>query len=291
MQVFATDVDEQALEVGRLGIYPDNIRTDVEPERLARFFTRIHEQSYQVNKQLRDSVVFAAQNLIVDAPFSRLDLISCRNLFIYLEPDIQNKVVALFHYALNDGGYLFLGPSETIGRHVDLFEPVNKKWRIYRRIGVGRPERVDFPIVSSDRQRGDVRKPICRRRGGGLVNFGELTQQHLLEAYAPASVLINRKNEILYFFGPTVRFLDQPTGEPTLDLLTLVREGLRSKVRSAVEPGHAADNQAASERGGRLKSNGSMSPLPSPFVPCALKFRAEEVTRDEGKTLIPLCCS
>jgi two-component system CheB/CheR fusion protein len=120
LQVFATDVDESAMEVARHGIYPESILGDLQPARLARFFTKAGEQAYQVNKQLRETVVFAVQNLITDAPFSKLDLISCRNLLIYLDPEIQKKVVALFHFALNEGGYLMLGPSETIGRQTDL---------------------------------------------------------------------------------------------------------------------------------------------------------------------------
>ena len=147
LQVFATDVDEEALATARQGIYPESISADVSPERLARFFTKGDESAYQINKQVREAVVFAAQNLIGDAPFSKVDLVSCRNVLIYLEPEVQRKVITLLHFALNEGGHLFLGPSETIGRQTDMFEPVSKKWRIFRRIGPTRPERVEFPIV------------------------------------------------------------------------------------------------------------------------------------------------
>ena len=146
LQIFATDVDEDALEVARQGIYPESIAADVSPERLARFFTRVDESAYQVSKQVRETVTFAAQNLITDAPFSKMDLISCRNLLIYLEPEVQKKIITLLHFALNEGGYLFLGPSETIGRQTDLFEPVSKKWRIYRRIGPARADGLEFPV-------------------------------------------------------------------------------------------------------------------------------------------------
>src|SRR5207249_3759107 len=154
------------------------------------------EHTYQVNKQLRESVIFAFQNLITDAPFSKLDLISCRNLLIYLEPEVQKKVIALLHFALNEGGYLFLGPSETIGRQVDLFEPVSKKWRIYRRIGPHRPERVDFPIVSQETPPGEGKRAPAFG-SAQVFDFAHLTQHLLLEAYAPAAVLINRTSEIL----------------------------------------------------------------------------------------------
>ena len=135
MQIFATDVDEDALDVARQGVYPDSIATDVSLERLGRFFTRVDDAAYQVSKQLREIVIFARQNLMTEAPFSKLDLIVCRNLLIYLEPDVQKKVISLLHFSLNEGGFLMLGPSETIGQQTDLFEPISKKWRILRRIG------------------------------------------------------------------------------------------------------------------------------------------------------------
>ena len=162
---------------------------------------------------------FAAQNLISDAPFSKLDLISCRNLLIYLEPEVQKKVVTLLHFALNEGGYLFLGPSETIGRQIDLFEPVSKKWRIFRRIGPSRPERVEFPIVAAARAAGASLRLATREPGGARpLNFAELTQRLLLEELGPAAVLINRKYEILYFLGPTSRYLDcRPANRPGPD--------------------------------------------------------------------------
>jgi two-component system CheB/CheR fusion protein len=254
VQVFATDLDEDALEEARLGVYPENIIADVSPERLSRYFTRTDEHSFQVSKQLRETVVFAIQNAIADPPFSKLDLISCRNLLIYLEPEVQRKLINLLHFALNEGGFLFLGPSDTVGRHVDLFEAVDKKWRIYRRIGPNRPERIEFPVVTHTGLRGENKRspgPPAKR----TVNFAELTQQFLLDTYAPAAVLINRKHEILYFFGPTMRYLDQPTGEPTQDLMLLAREGLGHKLRTSV---HKAirDKQIAVESGIRLKRNG-----------------------------------
>src|SRR5262249_20969566 len=122
VQIFATDVDEDAVAMARQGLYPDSIATDVLPERLTHFFAKVEDHTYQVNKQVRETVTFAVQNLISDAPFTKLDLISCRNLLIYLEPDVQKKVVTLFHFALNEGGFLFMGSSETIGRQTDLFD-------------------------------------------------------------------------------------------------------------------------------------------------------------------------
>jgi two-component system CheB/CheR fusion protein len=259
LQIFASDIGEDALEIARQGVYPESIVADVSPKRLGRFFTRVDDQSYQVTNQLREAVLFAKQNLVSDAPFSKLDLISCRNLLIYLEAEIQKKVIALLHFALNEGGYLFLGPSEAIGQQVDLFEPVSKKWRVYRRIGPSRRDRVEFPIVVRGEQRG-AGKRLTDPAGARPINFAELTQQVLLEEYAPAAVLINRAYEILYFYGPTTRYLHQPTGEPTQDLIRMAPEGLRIKLRAVV---HKAirDQQQVVVSGVRVKRDGVFYPV------------------------------
>jgi two-component system CheB/CheR fusion protein len=240
LQIFATDVDEEVLDVARVGIYPESITTDVSPERL-RHFTRVDETVFQVCKQLRESVTFATQNLISDPPFSKMDLVSCRNLLIYLEPETQRKIIPLIHFALKDGGYLFLGPSETIVRQTELFEPISKKWRIYRRIGPSRLDRIEFPVSGRSepqRQRRMVEPEFAR-----IGRIVEIAQRTLLEEFVPATVLINRKCQVLYLFGPTADYLEVPSGEPTNNLLEMVREGLRTKLRkavqSAIEDGHA----------------------------------------------------
>ncbi len=146
IQIFATDSDAAALAAARSGSYSEEeIGENVSPERLKRFFAR-KDGRYQVIKKIREQVVFAPQNLTADPPFSRLDLISCRNLLIYLDQEVQKKIIALFHFALREGGFLFLGTAETVGDREDLFEPVSKKWRIYRRIGVGRRVGVEIPV-------------------------------------------------------------------------------------------------------------------------------------------------
>jgi PAS domain S-box-containing protein len=169
LQVFATDVAEDALEVGRRGCYPESITADVSAERLARFFLPTDKQSFQVTRQLREAITFAPQNVLCDPPFSKLDLISCRNLLIYLEPDVQQKLVALFHFVLREGGLLLLGPAETVGQKGDLFEAVSRKARVYRRIGPSRSERLDMPIVASgetfSESRGGVKQALARQSG------------------------------------------------------------------------------------------------------------------------------
>jgi len=234
VKVFATDVDDVALDFARKGIYPETISTDVSVERLQAFFTKANEASYQVGKPLRETVTFARQNLISDAPFSQLDLIVCRNVLIYLEPEIQRKVIALFHFALDAGGCLFLGPSETIGPHTDLFEPISKTHRIYRRIGPARSPRVEVPIATAA-----GRQALSARRSPASppasAKLADLMRSLLLENFAPAAVLIDRRAEILYTFGSTDRYLTIPSGEPTRNLMLLAREGLRSHLRSAID--------------------------------------------------------
>jgi two-component system CheB/CheR fusion protein len=232
LQVFATDVDEDAREVARRGFYPDTISADVSPERLARFFTRVDAQTYQVGKAVRETVTFAVHNVITEAPFTRLDLISCRNLLIYLEPEVQRKLIPLFHFALNAEGFLFLGPSETIGRDIDLFEPLDKHWRIYRRIGPVRRERLDFPSTGVGRER--ETGPPADAAGPRSVKFPELMQRLLMEQFGLAAALINRKYEVLYYFGPCTLYFEFPPGEATHDVIRMARDGLRNKLRTAV---------------------------------------------------------
>ena len=231
LQIFATDVDEQALEVARQGIYPEGISADVSPERLARFFTRVDESAWQISKQVRETVTFAVQNLIADAPFSRMDLISCRNLLIYLEPEVQKKVITLLHFALKEGGYLFLGPSETVGRQTDLFEPVSKKWRIYRRIGPSRAADLQFPVMQTEPRQA---KPQPASRPQAPPRLAELAQNSLLRRFGLACVVINRNYEVLHFAGPTEDYLVQPGGPPTQNLLSLASQGLEPKLRVVI---------------------------------------------------------
>jgi two-component system CheB/CheR fusion protein len=264
LQIFATDIDEEALEVGRQGIYPESIAGDLSPERLRQFFVNTGDHHYQVAKQLREAVTFAPQNLISDAPFSKLDLISCRNLLIYLEPQIQQKVIALFHFALKDGGHLLLGPSESVGQQTDLFATVSKKWRLFGRAGAARRDIVGFPIVPASQGSG-LLAPAPEHPAAPAKSAAALTQRLLLEDYAHAAVLVNRKNEILYFFGPTTNFLDIPTGEPSRDLMAMARGGLRTKLRAAC---HKALRERAlvSIGDATVKRNGG-------FVPAEVRVR------------------
>lgn len=231
LQVFASDVDTEALDTARAGIYPEGIAAHVSADRLARFFIK-GEHSYQVTKALRDAVVFAQQSVISDPPFSRLDLISCRNLFIYLEPAIQERLIPLLHFALRDGGTLFLGSAEGIGLQEDLFEPVSPKWRIYRRVGPARHHKLRFPLAAAPAATVERERTP---RAPDPLQLATMAQRILLQRYAPACVIVNRAGEILYFHGRTDDYLVQPSGLPTQDLAAQARDGLRAKLRGAIQ--------------------------------------------------------
>jgi two-component system CheB/CheR fusion protein len=244
IQLFATDIDEAALAMARAGLYPENIAADVSPERLQRFFKR-EGNSFRVSKHIRDSVVFAVQNLIADPPFSKLDLVSCRNVLIYLEPEIQKKVIGLFHFSLIEDGYLFLGSAESIGQQEDLFEPVVKKLRLYRRLGAARRNVVEFPIFPARHEQGTpgaAERPLLSEPG----RLADFTREVLLKSFAPASVLVDRKYQILYYHGPMARYMEQPAGPPHEDLLRKVPEGLRIKLRGLLHKVvHESDGPAS----------------------------------------------
>jgi two-component system CheB/CheR fusion protein len=229
VQVYGTDIDPDALTTARAGVYPEGVIAEtVPPARLDRFFAPEMDKALRVTRLLRDAVVFAPQNVLSDPPFSRLDLICCRNLLIYLEPAAQQRVLGQFAFALNPGGFLFLGPSETLAGQADLFEPVSGPWRVFRRTGRVASGRVDPAAVAG----GGPRPPEGRAVAAAApARPAELTAQLLLAEFAPAAALVDAAGQIEYLSGPVGRFLDLPTGEPTRDLLALVRDGLRGVVR------------------------------------------------------------
>ena len=232
IQIFATDSDTAALAVARSGSYSkEEIGENVSPERLKRFFER-KDGRYQVVKKIREQVVFAPQNLTADPPFSKLDLISCRNLLIYLDPQVQKKIIALFHFALREGGFLLLGTAETVGDREDLFEPVSKKWRIYRRIGVGRRVDVEIPVRPTGGLPPAAGKPALGPLASRM-SLASTAQQMLLDRFAPACVIIDRKLQVLYVHGAVEDFLTFPPGELTTQVVDMAREGLRARLRGS----------------------------------------------------------
>ncbi len=261
IQIFASDLNQQAINTARRGVYPASIVSDIEPERLQRFFIETDENHFQVNKQLRDSIIFSKHNVISDAPFSKVDLISCRNLLIYLEPELQEKLISLFHYALVENGILLLGAAETIGRATDRFEPISKKWRVYRRTGPAHLNVLALPIErSAELLRGrakDIPGPSSRK------SYKELTEI-ALRAHIPAAALINRSFEVLYVAGPLGDYLEFPTGELSKNLLAMARVGLRTRLRApATTPSRSEPNRATS----MLMCNATVSMSPARSKP------------------------
>jgi two-component system CheB/CheR fusion protein len=220
----------------------------VAPQRLKRFFTR-DDRGYHVSRQLRATIAFSAHDLMADAPFSRLDFISCRNLLIYLRPEVQKKVLGLFHFALRAGGILFLGPSETVGDAGDWFGPIALKQRIYRHVAGCKPGEADIPSGRNDAARSLWPKAAARPAATTFAINESVAQRLLLESYAPASVLVNGKHQSLYYFGPIDRYLKTPAGVASLDLLASAREGLRPAIRAAIEKTKRLRGQAATIEG------------------------------------------
>lgn len=240
LKVFATDPAHRALDFARAGLYPHAIAEQVGPGRLSAFFTRENE-GYRVGRRLREALVFAPHNVLADPPFSRMNVVSCRNLLIYLARPLQERVVALLHFSLVDGGCLFLGPAETTGTATGMFEPLSKVWRIYRRIGPTRHDLATMPHGGAD----------MPRLAPGRLGIAERSRAALLDAMVPPSVVVDARSEVVYFHGDTDRFLRQPRGEPTRDLLGLVREGLEPAVRSALFEARQAS--ASVELRGRMR--------------------------------------
>ncbi|HEX3358161.1 MAG TPA: chemotaxis protein CheB, partial [Tepidisphaeraceae bacterium] len=232
IKIFATDTAERSLAHARMGIYPGGIESEISPERLDRFFDK-DDSSYRIKKELRELVVFAPQNIMQDPPFSRLDICTCRNLLIYLEPDIQRRVMLLLHFGLRAGGLLMLGTSETIGGGIEgMFEPIDKKHRIYRRIGPMRHGGIEFPLPRGLAGVGERSQSISRPLS--QASLTQITLKRLLDRYTPPAIVIDSQQHIVYFHGNTERYLDQPRGEPTRELMTLLREPVRGAVRTAL---------------------------------------------------------
>jgi two-component system CheB/CheR fusion protein len=267
IQVFATDIDSDAIDKARAGVYPTSISADVSPERLARFFVQDGD-TYRVLKSVRDCLVFAKQDVTKDPPFSRVDLISCRNLLIYMDATLQQKVVTLFHYALNRDGYLFLGSSETVGPAADLFAAVDKKWKLFKRRSVNTPRQSSTTAMPPA---GALDTPPRTRRVVPLrVRVRDLAEKALLDKHAPACVVINAEGDVLYIHGHTGRYLEPAAGEPSESLFKMAREGLRLELVAGVRKVLAHTEPVRFEHL-RVKTDGEVSlvnlviePMPGP---------------------------
>jgi two-component system, chemotaxis family, CheB/CheR fusion protein len=224
LQIFASDLDRDAIDQARQAFFPTNISTEVTPERLARFFVD-EGNGYRLTKEIREMVIFAPQNIIMDPPFTRLDILSCRNVLIYLDAALQKKLLPLFHYSLNPGGLLVLGNSESIGNFSDLFMDLDNKNHVYRRLeNAYEGDHVDFPISFFSRSNKADNAVAAARQFSSLA---ALADQFILQRYAPAGVLSNEKGDILYINGRTGRYLEPAAGKANWNIFAMVRDGLR----------------------------------------------------------------
>ncbi|MEO6602457.1 MAG: chemotaxis protein CheB, partial [Polyangiaceae bacterium] len=234
VQVFATDIDARAIDTARAGLYPASIATDVSPERLARFFSA-EDGGYRIHKNIRDLLIFSEHDVIKDPPFSKLDLVSCRNLLIYMGPELQRKLIPLFHYALNPSGLLLLGSSETVGDFGELFAAVDRKAKLYQWQGDSRASKHAafgrFLPRQSDASGGSSQAP--RSAKASDLPLRELTERALLSR-APVGALVSEQGDILYLHGQTGKFLEPAPGEPVLNVLKMARQGLRQELSSTL---------------------------------------------------------
>ena len=273
VQLYATDLDDDAIAMARAGLYPPNIAADVTPERLRRFFIK-EDAGYRVKKDIREMVVFAVQNIIKDPPFTRLDLLACRNLMIYLEPELQNRLIPAFHYALKPGGVLFLSPSESIGSHPDLFTPLSRKWKFYRGVHSTTSTRAVMASGLSWAAEPDatgVEEVVKKTKE---TNFAELTKRALLQFFAPASVMADRDGNILFVHGETGKYLRPAPGQATLNLVEMAREGLQLELRTALQAS-ASQGTPILSREVAVKTNGDFQSVSLSVRPLA-SAQAEE---------------
>jgi two-component system CheB/CheR fusion protein len=251
LQIFASDVDPDAVARAREGLYPVSIAADIPANRVNRFFSR-EDGGYRVSPDLRASVIFTVQDVLADPPFSRLDLISCRNLMIYLSPEAQAKVISLFDFALRKGGVLVLGTAETLSLPDERFESISKSERVFRKIGRGRPSAFGYSAYEPASAKSLL--PIGRVSAAAHHGvLAELCEGVINQSYAPAAVLIDRKFECLYFVGPIARYLRIASGQPTKDLLAMAQPDLRAKLRAVVHKS-CEENARASSPG--IKATG-----------------------------------
>src|SRR5262249_27492663 len=247
IQIFATDISDSAIDRARTGIYLENSMVDVSPERMRRFFVKV-EQGFQVSKAVRDVCVFAKQNVAADPPFSNLDLLSCRNLLIYLEPVLQKRIIPYFHYALKPTGYLMLGSAETIGSFADLFVPVDKHQRIFaKRPGSPRPL-LDFgkPRSADAEQAAEAAAERTPDETLAGLDPTRAADRLILNRYGPPGVVVNEEMEVVQFRGRVSSYLEPAPGSASFNLLKMAREGLLVELRSAI--------QRAKKKGTRVRA-------------------------------------
>ena len=234
VMIFATDIDQDAIEFARNGLYTESALAEVSPERLSRFFIQ-KPKGYQLKKEVREMLVFANHNVIKDPPFSKMDLITCRNLLIYMNSELQKKIIPVFHYSLNDEGILLLGTSESIGEYSSFFSAFDPKIKIFKKKKVKitrRPNAAyELPELEKNSDSGKSMLPTLNRK----LNFSGLAEKILLDNYAPPSVIVDKNNDVLYFSGNTGQYLEPPVGEPRLNILEMAKKWLKRELETAIK--------------------------------------------------------
>jgi chemotaxis methyl-accepting protein methylase/PAS domain-containing protein len=255
IQIFATDLDRDAIDKARHGFYPDNIAADVSVERLDRFFIP-EENGYRIGKEIRDMVTFATQNVIMDPPFTKLDILVCRNLLIYLTPELQKKLLPLFHYSLNPSGILFLGSAETVSSHTNLFAPLNLKSRLFRRRESVPPiTPVEFPASFVPAQPELPKEQTILK---STANLQSLADQVLLQNFGPPAVLVNEQGDIIYISGRTGKYLEPAAGKANWNIFAMARDGLRFELGIAFQKAFR-QKEAITVKGLRVGGEGGIS--------------------------------
>ena len=226
LQIFATDLDPDAISMARKGIFPVSIAADVSPNRLNRFFN-VTDEGYRINTEIREMVVFAQHNIIMHPPFTKIDILSCRNLLIYLNSELQRKLIGLFYYSVKHEGIIVLGAAETLGTQSHLFTAVDSKLKIFRRAETNLETDVfDFPSSFSRNLKSNTVASIPVR---SISNIQTLADQLLLQNYSPAGVLVNENGDIIYISGHTGKYLEPAVGKANMNIFAMLREGLREE--------------------------------------------------------------
>jgi len=257
IQVFATDIDHDAVEKARGGTFAASIAADVSPERLARYFVREGE-AYRIKKEVRDLVIFAPQNILVDPPFTKLDVLCCRNFLIYVNVETQKKLLPLLHYALNPGGLLILGTAETAGGFGRLFSPVDQKWKVFQRREVSERLLVEMPARVPRHERAPP--GVTEKAREPVMDIFYAAQRVLLDCYGPPSVVVTAEGDIIYVNGRTGKYLEPSSGKVNMNVFAMAREGLREELAAAI---HSAAKQktTATRSGLRIKSDGGWTTI------------------------------
>ncbi|HER10086.1 MAG TPA: PAS domain S-box protein [Bacteroides sp.] len=225
LQIFASDIDSDAVDIARKGLFGDNIASDVSPKRLGRFFTKT-EDGFRINTEIREMIVFAQHNIIMHPPFTNLDIISCRNLLIYMDQELQRKLLGLFYYSLNQEGILMLGTSETLGVQSHLFTPVDSGLKVFKRsVASLNPQLFDFPSSFTRTKSGNIENTEPDKP---MINIQTLADQLLLQNFSPAGVLVNENGDILYISGRTGKYLEPAVGKANLNIFAMLRPGFQN---------------------------------------------------------------